>query len=63
MTLLAEIGAIIMPPVPAFYIQPKTVDDLVDHTVGRALDALGIETSLVKRLKGGRVEKDENHSD
>jgi flavin prenyltransferase len=63
MTLLAEIGAIIMPPVPAFYIRPKTIDDLVDHTVGRALDALGIETALAKRWRGGRVESEEDQFD
>src|SRR5258706_6254912 len=38
MTAAAEIGAIILPPVPAMYALPKTVDDIVDHTVGRALD-------------------------
>lgn len=49
MTQLAEMGAIIAPPLPAFYTEPQTVDDLVDQSVGRALDLLGIETSLVKR--------------
>jgi 4-hydroxy-3-polyprenylbenzoate decarboxylase len=49
MTQAAEIGAIILPPVPAMYALPKTVDDIVDHTVGRALDLLGIENTLVKR--------------
>ena len=38
MAQLTEMGAIIMPPVPAFYSRPETVDDIVDHTVGRALD-------------------------
>ncbi|MFN8758143.1 MAG: UbiX family flavin prenyltransferase [Tagaea sp.] len=45
----AEIGAVIVPPVPAFYSRPKTIDDIVNHTVGRALDLFGIETKLVKR--------------
>jgi len=49
MTQATEIGAIILPPVPAFYTQPKTVDDIVDHTVGRALDLFGIESALVRR--------------
>jgi 4-hydroxy-3-polyprenylbenzoate decarboxylase len=40
---LAEMGAVIMPPVPAFYIKPKTIDDLVSHTVYRILDILGVE--------------------
>jgi 4-hydroxy-3-polyprenylbenzoate decarboxylase len=49
MTQAAESGAVIVPPVPAFYSKPKTIDDIVNHTVGRALDLLGIETGLVKR--------------
>lgn len=44
-------GAIIMPPVPAFYHRPKTLDDMVTQTVGRALDLFGIETHAVKRWK------------
>ena len=43
MTALAEMGAIILPPVPAFYAEPKTLSDLVDQMVGRALDMLGHE--------------------
>ena len=42
-------GAIVMPPVPAFYSRPKTVDELVAQTVGRALDLFGIEVNIVKR--------------
>jgi flavin prenyltransferase len=49
MTHATENGAIIMPPVPAFYARPKTVDDIVNHTVGRALDLFGIENAMVKR--------------
>jgi 4-hydroxy-3-polyprenylbenzoate decarboxylase len=49
MTQAAEAGAIILPPVPAMYALPKTVDDIVDHTVGRALDLFDIENTLVKR--------------
>ena len=48
----AEAGATIMPPVPAFYHRPKTIDQLVDQTVGRALDQLGLETDLVTRWNG-----------
>jgi 4-hydroxy-3-polyprenylbenzoate decarboxylase len=44
-------GAIVMPPVPAFYHRPKTVDDIVDQTVGRALDLFGLEVGAVKRWK------------
>lgn len=50
----STMGAVIMPPVPAFYTCPKTVDDIVNHTVGRALDLFGIDTDLVKRWEGKR---------
>jgi flavin prenyltransferase len=49
MTQASEIGAVILPPVPAFYALPKSVDDVINHTVGRALDLFGIDTGLVKR--------------
>lgn len=52
MTLLAEIGAVIAPIVPAFYDRPKTIDDLVDQTVGRLLDLFGIDTGTVRRWNG-----------
>lgn len=45
----AEAGAVIFPPVPAFYSLPKTLDDIVDQTVGRVLDHFGIEHDLLKR--------------
>ena len=45
-------GAIIMPPVPAFYARPKTLDDMVNHSVGRVLDLFDIETDLVARWNG-----------
>jgi 4-hydroxy-3-polyprenylbenzoate decarboxylase len=44
-------GAIVMPPVPAFYTRPQTLDDIVNQTVGRALDLFGIETEIVKRWR------------
>ena len=49
MTALAEMGAIIAPPLPSFYIEPKTVGELVDQSVGRALDLLGIDSALTRR--------------
>jgi 4-hydroxy-3-polyprenylbenzoate decarboxylase len=49
MTALAEMGAIILPPVPAFYAEPKTLSDLVDQMVARALDLLGYDWPLAKR--------------
>jgi 4-hydroxy-3-polyprenylbenzoate decarboxylase len=51
-----EMGAIIAPPIPAFYGKPKTIDDLVDHSVGRVLDLFDIESDLVRRWRGGRRE-------
>jgi len=45
-------GAIVLPPVPGFYVRPNTIGDLVDHSVGKALDLLGIEHSLFRRWEG-----------
>jgi 4-hydroxy-3-polyprenylbenzoate decarboxylase len=50
----AEMGAIIAPPMPAFYNDPHTIDDLLNHNVGRVLDLFDIESGLVKRWKGAR---------
>jgi 4-hydroxy-3-polyprenylbenzoate decarboxylase len=52
LTQLSEAGAIVAPPVPAFYARPDTLDDMVDHTIGRVLDLFGIETDLVRRWSG-----------
>ncbi|MDH5638855.1 MAG: 3-octaprenyl-4-hydroxybenzoate carboxy-lyase, partial [Nitrospinota bacterium] len=49
MTLAADMGAVILPPMPAFYHHPKTVEDIVDQTVGKILDQFGVEHSLFKR--------------
>ncbi len=49
MTQLSEIGAIIAPPVPAFYSNPQSLDEMVDHTLGRLLDLFDIESGTVKR--------------
>jgi len=49
LTLLAEMGAIILPPMPAFYAEPKTLSDLVDQVVARALDLLRFDWPLAKR--------------
>jgi 4-hydroxy-3-polyprenylbenzoate decarboxylase len=48
---LARMGVVIAPPVPAFYIRPKTVDELVDHAVGRALDLFDIDNDLPHRWR------------
>ena len=47
----ARYGAVVLPPVPAFYNRPQTVDDVVNHTVGKALDQLDIPHKLFKRWK------------
>jgi flavin prenyltransferase len=51
MTLAARAGAIIFPPVPAFYARPQSLEDLIDQIVGRALQRLGIENDLYTRWK------------
>jgi len=52
LTHLAENGAVILPPMPAFYTRPKTLDDVINHTLARVLDHLGIEQHLVPEWKG-----------
>ncbi len=52
MTQAAEAGAIIMPPLPAFYQRPSTIDEIIRQGAGRALDALGIDNDLVSRWTG-----------
>jgi len=48
----ATMGAIICPPMPAFYGAPQTVDDIINHSVGRILDLFGLDSGLVKRWEG-----------
>jgi 4-hydroxy-3-polyprenylbenzoate decarboxylase len=57
MLTLAEIGAVVAPIVPAFYNRPKSVDDIINHTVGRLIDLFGIDAGVVKRWKGGPAEQ------
>jgi 4-hydroxy-3-polyprenylbenzoate decarboxylase len=52
MTALAEMGAIIAPPIPGFYNNPKTIEDLVDSSVDRVLDLLGLGDEAVRRWNG-----------
>jgi 4-hydroxy-3-polyprenylbenzoate decarboxylase len=61
MERLCEMGAIIMPPAPAFYHKPQTIQDIVDHTVGKMLDIFGIEHTLFQRWSG-IAKQDENSS-
>jgi flavin prenyltransferase len=56
MTAVVEYGAVLMPPVPAFYTRPRTIDDVINQTVGRILDQFGIETDLLSRWQGLREE-------
>jgi 4-hydroxy-3-polyprenylbenzoate decarboxylase len=51
-------GAVILPPVPGFYVRPTTIDQLVDHSVGKALDVLGIEHALFRRWTGPEPPED-----
>ncbi len=53
MAEVTEYGAIVLPPMPAFYHQPKTIADLVDQTVGKVLDQFGIDHDLYRRWGGG----------
>jgi len=50
----AEMGAIIAPPMPAFYGAPRTLGEAVDHSIGRVLDLFDIESGLVRRWSGTR---------
>jgi flavin prenyltransferase len=52
MTQLSEMGAVIAPPVPAFYARPTSIDEMVTQSVGRALDLFGLELKQVKRWQG-----------
>jgi len=58
MTQLSEMGAVIAPPVPAFYTRPRTLDDVVTQTVGRALDLFDLDLAQVKRWQGDDVQGD-----
>ena len=51
MTQLSEMGAIVAPPVPAFYSRPVSLEDMIDHTIGRMLDLFDIEVGVVRRWR------------
>ena len=51
---VALMGAVVAPPVPGFYAKPETVDDIINHTVGRTMDLFGLDTGLVRRWPGGK---------
>ncbi len=48
----SRMGAVMAPPMPAFYNHPQTIDDIINHTVGRLLDLFGIDSGIVKRWRG-----------
>ncbi len=52
MARATRMGAVIMPPVPAFYHSPKSLEDIVDHTVGKVLDLFGLDAKLFRRWEG-----------
>jgi flavin prenyltransferase len=58
MLKLSNYGAIIAPPVPAFYNNPKTIDELINHSVARVLDLFELETAFVKRWQGMKTSSD-----
>jgi 4-hydroxy-3-polyprenylbenzoate decarboxylase len=61
MTMAADMGAHILPPVPSFYHQPKTIEDIIDQTIGKVFDYIGIEHDLFNRWgerKKGTNDKD-----
>jgi 2,5-furandicarboxylate decarboxylase 2 len=60
LTLATEMGAIAMPPVPAFYAHPKTIEDVVDHTVGRILDLFGVEHGEIPQRWSGLADSFRN---
>jgi len=51
LTQVSEMGAIVAPPLPAFYAKPQSLEDMIDHTVGRVLDLFDIEVGLVRRWR------------
>ena len=53
----SRMGAILLPPVPAFYFNPKTIDDLINHTVGKVLDLFGLNHHLFSRWGSSEVKK------
>jgi len=58
MTALSEMGAVIAPPVPAFYAKPQTLAEMIDQTLGRVLDLFGLEAGGVKRWGEPSAEED-----
>ena len=58
MTKVTQYGATLLPPIPSFYHNPKTIDDIVDHTIGKVLDNFGIVHNLFQRWKNEEAENE-----
>lgn len=52
MTAVTEMGAVLLPPMPAFYHKPQSIDDIINQTIGKVLDQFGLDASLFKRWSG-----------
>ena len=62
MTMAADMGAHILPPVPSFYHMPKTIDDIIDQTIGKIFDYMGIEHDLFRRWGDDSKNSEKNDS-
>lgn len=56
MLTVSEMGAVVAPPMPAFYTRPDSIEDMVDHTVGRTLDLFGLDAGIVRRWRDAAAE-------
>ena len=54
----AQLGAVIAPPMPAFYNNPETIDDIVNHSVGRVLDLFDLDAGILKRWEGPKLQRE-----
>jgi 4-hydroxy-3-polyprenylbenzoate decarboxylase len=57
MVAATEMGAIVFPPVPAFYAHPASMEEMVDHSIGRVLDLFGLDANIVRRWEGFQTDK------
>jgi 4-hydroxy-3-polyprenylbenzoate decarboxylase len=60
MAAVTEAGAIVYPPVPAFYARPQSIDEMIDHTLGRVLDLFDIDLGTVRRWSGRTRKAEDN---
>ena len=63
MATVTEMGAIVFPPMPAFYAKPESIDAMIDQSVGRVLDLLGFDSPRVRRWEGLKASKDSPDED